>query len=174
MRDSGSTSSARFVRHCGPYVASVWRFSVWPSKVEPMMFAIRPPSRLWICCLLKDVALRRGRRITTIRTHDSLVYADSAYAAAEGADALLILTDWQEFGTLDLVRMRRSLRYPIVIDGRNLYDPEVMRRAGFTYLSVGRPAVDGTLIPNAPSYSRKDAQPMTTMIDTRGFSNASQ
>ena len=105
---------------------------------------------------------------------DGLVYADSAYAAAEGADALLILTDWQEFGVLDLARLRRSLRYPIVIDGRNLYDPEVMRLAGFTYLSVGRPTVDGTLIPNAYPSLRKEAQPMTTIMDTRAFSNVSR
>ena len=70
-----------------------------------------------------------------------LSYADSAYAAAADADALLILTDWREFATLDLDRLNQTLRYPIVIDGRNLYDPQVMLRHGFTYLSVGRPAV---------------------------------
>ena len=71
----------------------------------------------------------------------SLKYANSSYAAAEDADALLILTDWQEFSNLDLERLNQNLRYPIVIDGRNLYDPQVMLQQGFTYLSVGRPAV---------------------------------
>ncbi len=71
----------------------------------------------------------------------NLTYADSAYAAAADADALLILTDWAEFATLDLDRLNQTLRYPIVIDGRNLYDPQVMLQHGFTYLSVGRPAV---------------------------------
>ncbi len=71
----------------------------------------------------------------------SLSYAESAYDAAADADALLILTDWQEFATLDLARMHRTLRYPILIDGRNLYDPQVALQHGFTYLSVGRPAV---------------------------------
>ena len=70
-----------------------------------------------------------------------LSYADSAYAAAADADALLILTDWQEFATLDLDLINQTLRYPIVIDGRNMYDPDVMLQHGFTYLSVGRPAV---------------------------------
>ena len=70
----------------------------------------------------------------------NLRYADSAYAAAEDADALLILTDWAEFATLDLAKLQRVLRYPIVIDGRNMYDPAVMAEKGFTYLSVGRPA----------------------------------
>jgi UDPglucose 6-dehydrogenase len=67
-------------------------------------------------------------------------YVDDAYAAAQDADALLILSDWQEFGELDLARLHYTLRYPIVVDGRNLYDPHVMVENGFTYLSVGRPA----------------------------------
>jgi len=68
-------------------------------------------------------------------------YVDSAYAAAENSDALLILTEWEEFKSVDLARMRELLRYPIVIDGRNLFDPETMRGHGFMYLSVGRPDV---------------------------------
>lgn len=67
-------------------------------------------------------------------------FAEDPYAAAEGTDALLILTEWEEFGSLDLKRLRSKLRYPIVIDGRNLYDPEVMAENGFTYYSVGRAA----------------------------------
>src|ERR1700729_231944 len=69
----------------------------------------------------------------------SLRYATDAYEAAEDADALLILTDWSEFASLDLKRLNQALRYPIVIDGRNLYDPHVMTEHGFTYLSIGRP-----------------------------------
>jgi UDPglucose 6-dehydrogenase len=57
------------------------------------------------------------------------------------ADALLILTDWTEFGELDLKKLRAVMRYPIVIDGRNLYDPLEMMEHGFTYLSIGRGAV---------------------------------
>jgi UDPglucose 6-dehydrogenase len=70
----------------------------------------------------------------------NLRYVDDAYAAADDVDALLILTDWSEFATLDLKRLNKILRYPIVIDGRNLYDPQLMVEHGFTYLSVGRPA----------------------------------
>jgi UDPglucose 6-dehydrogenase len=70
----------------------------------------------------------------------NLRYVDNAYAAAEDVDALLILTDWTEFAALDLQRLNKTLRYPIVIDGRNLYDPQVMVDNGFTYLSIGRPA----------------------------------
>lgn len=65
----------------------------------------------------------------------------SAYEAACGADALLILTDWEEFATLELERISTTLRYPIVIDGRNLYTAETMTQHGLMYLSVGRPDV---------------------------------
>jgi UDPglucose 6-dehydrogenase len=68
-----------------------------------------------------------------------LRYANDAYEAADDADALLILTDWSDFGSLDLKRLNKALRYPIIIDGRNLYDPQVMTEYGFTYLSIGRP-----------------------------------
>ena len=65
-------------------------------------------------------------------------FAKDAYEAATGADALLILTEWEEFSTLDLQQLRGKLRYPIVLDGRNLYRPEVMAAHGFSYYSVGR------------------------------------
>jgi UDPglucose 6-dehydrogenase len=68
-----------------------------------------------------------------------LRYAADAFDAAADADALLILTDWNEFAELDLARLASALRYPIVIDGRNLYDPHVMLEHGLTYISVGRP-----------------------------------
>jgi UDPglucose 6-dehydrogenase len=73
-----------------------------------------------------------------------LKYAEDAYTATDDADALVILTDWDEFATLDLARLNTSLRYPIVLDGRNLYDPQVMLQHGFTYVSIGRPAVNPT------------------------------
>ena len=66
-------------------------------------------------------------------------WASDAYEAATGADALLILTEWEEFAALDLERLRTLVKYPIVLDGRNLYDPAVMVEHGFSYYSVGRP-----------------------------------
>jgi UDPglucose 6-dehydrogenase len=74
-------------------------------------------------------------------------YSSGPYEATTGADALLILTEWEEFAALDLVRLRKLLKYPIVIDGRNLYDPAIMAAHGFSYYSVGRPDAlteDGT------------------------------
>jgi UDPglucose 6-dehydrogenase len=67
-------------------------------------------------------------------------YVDDAYTAAADADALLILTDWAEFARLDLKRLNTVMRYPIIVDGRNLYEPAAVAEQGFTYLSVGRPA----------------------------------
>ncbi len=66
-------------------------------------------------------------------------YAKSVAEAVNRADALLILTDWEEFGTLDLDLVKERMRYPIIIDGRNLYDPEVLADRGLIYYSVGRP-----------------------------------
>ncbi len=83
-------------------------------------------------------ATERTREV--IPTAANMRYVDDPYKAAEDADALLILTDWQEFAELDLDRLHYTLRYPIVIDGRNLFDPVQMTERGFTYLSVGRPA----------------------------------
>ena len=84
-------------------------------------------------------AMERSRQV--LPPSPALAYADSVYAAAAEADALLILTDWAEFAELDLGRLNQTLRYPIVIDGRNLYEPAVMQQHGFTYLSIGRPSV---------------------------------
>ncbi|MGD0095844.1 MAG: UDP-glucose/GDP-mannose dehydrogenase family protein [Terracidiphilus sp.] len=72
---------------------------------------------------------------------EQMGYAADIYGAANGADAVLILTDWKEFAEIDLTRLNRAVRFPIVIDGRNLYKPRKMLDYGFTYLSVGRPAI---------------------------------
>ena len=71
---------------------------------------------------------------------EKLHYAGDLYEAAKDADAVLILTDWKEFAAIDLVRLNQAVRFPIVIDGRNLYKPQEMLDHGFTYVSMGRPA----------------------------------
>src|SRR5687767_10146984 len=65
-------------------------------------------------------------------------YAPHAYDAITGADALAIVTEWNEFREPDLDRMKSLMKAPVVFDGRNLYDPAVMRKHGFTYHSIGR------------------------------------
>ena len=62
----------------------------------------------------------------------------SGFTTAEGCDALVIATEWDEFKKLDLERARKSLTHPIMFDGRNLFDPAEMERLGFIYKSIGR------------------------------------
>ncbi len=71
---------------------------------------------------------------------ERMSYAGNVYEAAKDADAVLILTDWKEFAEIDLARLNEAVRFPIVIDGRNLYEPRKMMDHGFTYVSMGRPA----------------------------------
>ncbi|MGC1786286.1 MAG: UDP-glucose/GDP-mannose dehydrogenase family protein [Terriglobales bacterium] len=87
-------------------------------------------------CAYDPAAMDRAKDLLKI----GVDFASDAYEAATGADALLILTEWEEFATLDLERLRTLVKYPIVLDGRNLYDPAVMVEHGFSYYSVGRPA----------------------------------
>ncbi|OGG01448.1 UDP-glucose 6-dehydrogenase [Candidatus Gottesmanbacteria bacterium RBG_16_52_11] len=68
----------------------------------------------------------------------SVTYAANAYAAAGGADAVLILTEWNEFRQLDLVKLARSMKQLVMFDGRNIYDPVQVKNLGFSYYGVGR------------------------------------
>jgi len=67
-----------------------------------------------------------------------LDYRANAYSAARGADALIVVTEWNEFRQLDLMRLKRAMRRAVVVDGRNIYDPALMRRLGFVYRGIGR------------------------------------
>lgn len=67
-----------------------------------------------------------------------VLYCATAYDVAKSADALLIVTEWNEFKQLDFERLKRSMRRPIILDGRNIYDPADMEAKGFTYRGVGR------------------------------------
>ncbi len=72
------------------------------------------------------------------RLGDTIAYAESSYAALDGADALVVVTDWNEYRFPDFERIRTALKSPVLIDGRNLYDPAKMAKLGFTYRSIGR------------------------------------
>ena len=73
--------------------------------------------------------------------HDVTLCQD-AYEVAEGADALVIITEWNEFKHLSLPRLKQAMRQPIIVDGRNIYDPDQMKTLGFIYLGVGRGHVE--------------------------------
>ena len=86
------------------------------------------------------VAMDNARRHLSVPVE----YCQSSYEAAEGADGVAIVTEWNEFKLLNLERLRQVMRRPIVFDGRNIYEPERMRRLGFEYHSIGRkPAFPG-------------------------------
>jgi len=71
-----------------------------------------------------------------------ITYSKTAYEACRGADAVVVLTEWDEFKKLDFKKLKKLLKFPVIFDGRNLYDPETLRRAGFRYYSIGRPSVE--------------------------------
>jgi UDPglucose 6-dehydrogenase len=75
----------------------------------------------------------------------NVVYCENAYDCAEGSDALVIATEWEQFRALELVRLRDLMACPVVIDLRNIYRPEEMHRHGFAYTSIGRPPITPAL-----------------------------
>lgn len=108
-------------------------------RESPAMDVIRRLLDAGACITAYDpAAMERAREI--LPTSDKMQYASNLYEAAQDADAVLILTDWKEFAQIDLAELNRALRFPIMIDGRNLYKPQYMADHGFTYVSIGRPA----------------------------------
>lgn len=73
------------------------------------------------------------------KLYPKLRFGKDAYGAAQGADALLLVTEWREFQQLDMQKIKNNMARPLVFDGRNLYHPESMREMGFEYHSIGRP-----------------------------------
>ena len=70
-----------------------------------------------------------------------IVWCADSYDAAKGADVLVIITEWNQIRALDMARLKSLLKQPVLVDLRNIYKPTEMRQAGFSYYSVGRPAV---------------------------------
>ena len=69
---------------------------------------------------------------------DTVTYCRNAYETAQNADALVVVTDWNEFKLLNLEKLKHEMKQPIIFDGRNVYSPERMRKMGFEYISIGR------------------------------------
>ena len=70
---------------------------------------------------------------------DKITLCGRAYEAVTGADALVVVTEWNEFREPDFSRVRKLMKTPLLLDGRNVYDPRQLRKLGFTYSSIGRP-----------------------------------
>jgi UDPglucose 6-dehydrogenase len=122
------------------------RVAVWGLAFKPNTDDMREAPAL----VLIDALLDAGARVAAHdpvampeakrRLGDRVTYAETGYAALEGSDALVVVTDWNEYRHPDFRRMQQLLKRPIVVDGRNLYDPAKMRTLGFEYVSIGRGA----------------------------------
>lgn len=120
------------------------RIAVWgvafKANTDDIRFApsIEVISRLIECgasvAVCDPIAEDNGRRVF----EDRIRWHDGQYHCLEGADALIICTEWREFRSPDFERMKKVMRSPIIFDGRNLYDPGMMKSFGFTYAGVGR------------------------------------
>jgi UDPglucose 6-dehydrogenase len=121
-------------------------FALWGLAFKPNTDDMREaPSLTIIDELLKagarisafdPVAMKEAQRV--LKDREGIEYVSEANAALEGADALLIVTEWQQFRSPDFDLIRGKLRQPVIFDGRNLYNPDLMRRFGFQYYGVGR------------------------------------
>jgi UDPglucose 6-dehydrogenase len=124
-------------------------FAVWGLAFKPNTDDMREaPSRVLIEELLAGgatvgaydpVAMPAAR--SALASLKGVRYADSPLAALKDADALVVVTEWQEFRSPDFTAIRERLKTPAIFDGRNLYDPEELRRCGLEYYPIGRPAV---------------------------------
>lgn len=88
-------------------------------------------------------------------------YAGSNYAALQGADALILVTEWNIFRHPDFQRIKKLLKQPVIFDGRNQYDPRELREMGFTYICIGRPSASSAS-PSASSAGSKSSQTSPT------------
>jgi UDPglucose 6-dehydrogenase len=120
------------------------RFALWGLAFKPNTDDMREaPSLVIIEKLLKlgaqvtaydPAAMEIARRIL----HDSIGYAENNYDALKGCDALLVLTEWNEFRNPEFSVIKNSLKNPVIFDGRNIYDPKTVRELGFVYYGIGR------------------------------------
>ncbi len=120
--------------------------AVWGVAFKPNTDDIREAPALSLIDRLLEAGVKLRvhdpRALSNVKVlyGEKLVISDEAYAAVEGADALVVVTEWNEFRSPDFKRLAELLKQPIIFDGRNLYDPATMRRYGFEHYPIGRPA----------------------------------
>jgi len=120
------------------------RIAIWGLSFKPETDDLREAASLTVIPKLiergAEVAAHDPKGMESARTElpPEVEYAPDEYAACEGADALLILTEWLQYRRPDLGRIKTLLKRPLIVDGRNLFRPETMEGLGFTYLSIGR------------------------------------
>jgi UDPglucose 6-dehydrogenase len=125
------------------------RFAIWGLAFKPRTDDMREaPAIVVINGLLErgaDVAVHDPEALVQAKRvfGDKVTYHRVNYEALAGADALLVVTEWSEFRRPDFDRMKQLMRRPVIFDGRNVYEPHVMREHGFTYVPIGRATVRG-------------------------------
>ena len=123
------------------------KIAVWGLSFKPRTDDVREaPALVMIDRLLKrqaELTVHDPEALENVRRAygDRLRYVEQPMPALDGAEALLINTEWFEFRHPDFKEMKRRMASPVIFDGRNLYDPDQMRQAGFTYHSIGRRSV---------------------------------
>jgi UDPglucose 6-dehydrogenase len=126
------------------------RIALWGIAFKPNTDDIRDAPALEVIRLLQAagaqvVAYDPAAMPGAARVTEGVHFAADPYAAAMGAEAVVLITEWNEFRALDLTRVQASMRRPLLVDGRNLYDPATLATLGFEYLGVARaPASDLT------------------------------
>ncbi len=151
LKEVEKINSRRVERFMDKVRKALWtlkdkRIAVWGLSFKPNTDDIREaPSIKIVETLLKEGAYVRAYDPKAVRNFRTLFppgerisYPDDMYEAVKGAEALLILTEWEEFARADMEKVRDLMELPIVIDGRNVFEPEHMRRLGFEYYPVGR------------------------------------
>ena len=142
------TQRVRFVdhieRHLRPLKGKT--LAVWGLAFKPRTDDMREAPAITVINRLLQLGAKvqafdpEAERVARGLFGNRIQLADKAYDALKGADALAIITEWNEFREPDFDRMRKLMRAPVIFDGRNLYKPAHMKALGFTYVSVGRPA----------------------------------
>ena len=122
------------------------RFALWGLAFKPNTDDMREaPSRVVIdallargasICAYDPVAIGEAKRV--LGEASGITFAANPLAACEGADALVVVTEWKEFRSPDFDVLQRRMKQPLIFDGRNLYEPDVVRAAGFEHVSIGR------------------------------------
>jgi len=135
--------AAKIVAHCGGSVAGK-TLAVLGLTFKPNTDDMRDaPSMDIVPALIEAGATLRAYDPEGLdearKLLDGVVWCEGAYEAMEGADALVIITEWNAFRALDLARVKELMKAPVMIDLRNIYDPREMAAAGFDYIGVGRP-----------------------------------
>ncbi|MCK4251286.1 UDP-glucose/GDP-mannose dehydrogenase family protein [candidate division WOR-3 bacterium] len=121
------------------------KIAVWGLSFKPKTDDMRDaPSITIIHNLLGDGAIvsvydPKANGVAMSIFNDTIDYANSYYEALEGADALVLITEWNEFRTPDFEHMKQIMKTPVIFDGRNIFDPKKLREMGFTYYGIGRP-----------------------------------